>query len=59
MVIALWIVFGFIVLSATGIMALTFGPLKKAANVQLIRGIAVVQYVAAGVLAAARLMGKA
>lgn len=56
---ALWIVFGFIVLSATGIMALTFGPLKKAANVNIIRGIALVQYAAAGVLAIARLMEKA
>lgn len=56
---ALWIVFGFILLSATGIMALTFGPLKKAANVNIIRGIALAQYAAAGVLAIARLMEKA
>ena len=56
---ALWLVFGMILLSATGILALTFGPLRAAANVQTIRIIAGVQYACALLLLGARLSGKA
>ncbi|WP_291429989.1 hypothetical protein [Deinococcus sp.] len=56
---ALWLLFGVILLSATGILALTFGPLRAAANVQVIRIIAYVQFVCALLLLGARLSGKA
>ncbi|BBN94671.1 MULTISPECIES: hypothetical protein [Deinococcus] len=56
---ALWLVFGFILLSATLILAMTFGPLRAAANVRVIRMIAYVQYAAALLLLGARLTGKA
>ncbi|GGM33986.1 hypothetical protein GCM10008956_07820 [Deinococcus arenae] len=56
---ALWLVFGFILLSATLILAMTFGPLRAAANVGVIRMIAYVQYAAALLLLGARLTGKA
>ncbi|MFC6592535.1 hypothetical protein ACFP81_11375 [Deinococcus lacus] len=56
---ALWAVVLFTVLSASGILALTFGPLRAASNVGVIRSIAAVQYLAAAVLAGARLTGNA
>ncbi|WP_162832508.1 MULTISPECIES: hypothetical protein [Deinococcus] len=56
---ALWLVVAFIVLSASFILALSLGPLRTAANVRVIRGIAAVQYLAAAVLAGARLTGQA
>lgn len=55
----LWLVVGFILLSATVVMSLTFGLLKNASNVNLLRLIAGVQYAAALVLAGARLTGNA
>ncbi|ADV67693.1 hypothetical protein [Deinococcus maricopensis] len=56
---ALWLLFAFILMSATLILALTLGPLKTAANVRTIRAFAYVQYAAALLLAGARLAGKA
>ena len=56
---ALWLVVVTIVLSATLILALTFGPLKAAANLGVIRAFALVQYAAAALLAGARLTGQA
>ncbi|WP_199776998.1 hypothetical protein [Deinococcus sp. NW-56] len=55
----LWLVVAFIVLSASLILALSYGPLRTAANVRTVRTFAAVQYLAAAVLAAARLMGQA
>jgi hypothetical protein len=55
----LWVVVVFIVLSATLILALTYGPMKAAANVRVIRSIAAVQYAAAAALAGARIAGIA
>ncbi|MFD2609689.1 hypothetical protein ACFSR9_09610 [Deinococcus taklimakanensis] len=55
----LWLVVAFILLSATVVMSLTFGLLKNASNVNLLRLIAGVQYAAALVLAGARLTGNA
>ena len=56
---ALWLVVGFILVSATTVMVLTFGLLRTAANVRALRVIAAVQYLAAAVLAGARLTGQA
>lgn len=56
---ALWLVVGFILVSATTVMVLTFGLLRTAANVRALRVIAAVQYLAAAVLAGARLLGQA
>lgn len=55
----LWLVVAFILLSATVVMSLTFGLLKNASNVNLLRLIAGLQYAAALVLAGARLTGNA
>ncbi|WP_197050734.1 hypothetical protein [Deinococcus sp. YIM 77859] len=55
----LWVVVALIVLSASLILGLTLGPLKTAANVRVVRGFAFVQYVAAILLAGARLTGNA
>ncbi|ACO45999.2 hypothetical protein [Deinococcus deserti] len=55
----LWLVVVFILLSATLILALSFGPLKTAENIRVIRMFAAVQYLAALLLALARLMGRA
>jgi succinate-acetate transporter protein len=55
----LWLVVAFIVLSATLILALSFGPLRVAGNVGVIRAFAGVQYAAAALLAGARLTGNA
>ncbi|BDP41281.1 hypothetical protein DAETH_12500 [Deinococcus aetherius] len=55
----LWLVVLFIALSATLILALTLGPLRKAANVRVLRLLAAVQYAAALVLVGARLTGNA
>lgn len=55
----LWLVVVFILCSASGILYLTFGPLKTASNVMVIRSIAALQYLCAVVLVAARLLGKA
>lgn len=55
----LWLVVAFIVLSASLILALSFGPLRAAANVGVVRAFAAVQYVAAALLAGARLTGNA
>lgn len=56
---ALWLVVAFIVLSATLILALSLGPLRSVPNVGTLRALAVVQYVAAALLAGARLTGNA
>lgn len=56
---ALWLFFGFILLSATFVLLLSVGPLKAAPNVGMLRLVALVQYAAAAVLAAARVTGKA
>ncbi|WP_199188256.1 hypothetical protein [Deinococcus arcticus] len=56
---ALWILFIVIVLSATGVLALTLGPLKTARNVLTLRLIAGVQYIMAAALLGARLTGNA
>ncbi|WP_221089907.1 hypothetical protein [Deinococcus aquaedulcis] len=56
---ALWVLFILIVLSATGILALTLGPLKTARNVMTLRLIAGVQYAMAALLLGARLTGNA
>lgn len=55
----LWLVVLFILLSATGIMYLTLGPLKTAANVSALRAFAAAQYLCAAVLVLARAFGKA
>lgn len=55
----LWVVVCFIVLSASGILALTFGMLKSAPQVGIFRLIAGVQFLAALILVWARLVGKA
>ncbi|GGK87908.1 hypothetical protein [Deinococcus radiotolerans] len=55
----LWVFFILILLSASGILALTFGPLKAAPNVGALRTVAYVQYVAALLLLGARLTGNA
>ena len=55
----LWLLVAFILLSASAVLYLTYGPLRTASNVQLLRGIAAVQYAAALVLIAARLTGRA
>ena len=56
---ALWLVVVGILISATFILYLSLVPLKAAANAGTIRLNAVVQYAAALILVAARLMGKA
>ncbi|GBF03965.1 hypothetical protein DAERI_010137 [Deinococcus aerius] len=56
---ALWLVVAFIVLSATLILALSLGPLRSVPNVGMLRALAAVQYVAAVLLAGARLTGNA
>lgn len=56
---ALWLVVAFVALSATVILLLCLGPLRAAANVRTLRAFALVQYAAAGLLAAARLTGNA
>lgn len=56
---ALWVFFGFIVLSATVILLLSQGPLKAAPNAGALRIVALVQYGAAALLAVARLTGVA
>ncbi|WP_165795317.1 hypothetical protein [Deinococcus koreensis] len=56
---ALWVFFGFIVLSATFILLLSRGPLKAAPNTRALRIVALVQYGAAALLALARLTGVA
>lgn len=55
----LWLVVAFILFSASAVLYLTVGPLRTAANVNVLRTIAFVQYAAAAVLAGARLLGKA
>ncbi|MBB5233206.1 hypothetical protein [Deinococcus budaensis] len=55
----LWLVAVFIALSATLILALTLGPLRTAANVRVVRTLALVQYAAAALLVGARLTGNA
>ena len=56
---ALWLFVILILLSASFVLYLSFGPLKKAPNVGSLRLIAGVQYFAALLLAAVRLFGKA
>ncbi|MFC3835251.1 MULTISPECIES: hypothetical protein [Deinococcus] len=56
---ALWVLFGFIVLSATSILLLTRGPLRATPSVRPLRIVAAVQYACAIVLAGARLTGAA
>ncbi|UFA50385.1 hypothetical protein [Deinococcus radiophilus] len=55
----LWILVAFIVFSASGILALTFGPLKATPQVGIFRLLAGVQFLAALALAGARVMGYA
>lgn len=55
----LWVLFAFILLSASGVLWLTLGPLKNTPQVGILRSIAAVQYLAAFALAGARLMGAA
>ncbi len=56
---ALWLFVFLIVLSASSVLYLSFGPLRRAPNVGSLRLIAAVQYLAALLLAGARLLGKA
>ena len=56
---ALWVLFGLIVLSATFILLLSRGPLKAAPNTGALRTVALVQYGAAALLALARFTGVA
>lgn len=56
---ALWVFFGFIVLSATLILLLGRGPLRATPTVGALRMVAYVQYAAAALLALARLTGNA
>lgn len=55
----LWLTVAFIVVSASAILWASLGPLKTAANVRTLQAYAAVQYLAAAILAGARLMGKA
>ncbi len=56
---ALWFFVVLILLSASFILYLSVGPLRRAPNVSSLRLIAGVQYFAALLLVAARLLGKA
>ncbi len=56
---ALWLFVFLILLSASFVLYLSFGPLRRAPNAGSLRLIALVQYAAALLLAAARLLGKA
>ena len=56
---ALWFFVVLILLSASFVLYLSYGPLRRAPNVGSLRLIAAVQYVAALVLALAKLLGKA
>ncbi|CAM3286013.1 HIG1 domain-containing protein [Deinococcus saxicola] len=56
---ALWLFCGFILLSATFILMLSMGPLKTAPNAGALRTVALVQFVAAALLAVARVSGAA
>ena len=56
---ALWLFVFLILLSALFVLYLSFGPLRRAPNAGSLRLIALVQYAAALLLAAARLLGKA
>lgn len=56
---ALWLFVILILLSASFLLYLSFGPLKRAPNVSSLLLIAGVQYFAALLLIAARLLGKA
>lgn len=55
----LWVLFAIIVLSASGILWLSFGPFRGTAQVLPLRLVAAFQYLLAAVLAGARLLGKA
>ena len=56
---ALWLFVILIVLSASFVLYLSFGPLRRAPNVGNLRLIAAFQYLAALLLAGARLIGMA
>lgn len=56
---ALWLLFVFILLSASFILLLSVGPLKAAPNAGALRVVAYVQYAAAALLALARVTGTA
>ncbi|WP_407539289.1 hypothetical protein Q0M94_14105 [Deinococcus radiomollis] len=56
---ALWFFVVLILLSASFVLYLSFGPLKKAPNVSSLRVIAGVQYFAALLLVFARVFGRA
>jgi hypothetical protein len=56
---ALWLFVFLILLSASFVLYLSVGPLRKAPNVNAIRLVAGAQYLAALVLAGARLLGAA
>ena len=56
---ALWLFVFLILLSASFVFYLSFGPLRKAPNVKTLRLIAGVQCLAALVLVGARLLGAA
>lgn len=55
----LWLFAGFVFLSASVILWATLGPLRTAANVRVLQGIALAQYAVVVVLLAAKFMGKA
>lgn len=55
----LWVVVAFILISASGVLALTFGLLKHSPQVNIFRLIAAVQFLAAFILIGARLTGRA
>lgn len=56
---ALWFIVILIVLSASFVLFLAAGPLRKAPHASGLRLIAAAQYLAALLLAGARLLGKA
>ncbi len=56
---ALWLFVVLICLSASFVLYLALGPLRRAPNAGMLRLIALAQYAAALLLAAARMLGKA
>lgn len=56
---SLWLFVGFILVSASAIMYVALGPLKKAQNARVVLSIAIVQYLCAFALIIARVTGNA
>lgn len=56
---ALWLFVILIVCSASFVLFLSIGPLRKAPNVLALKSIAAAQYLAAALLVGARLLGAA